>query len=91
MRKEQPFSWTDECQKAFEKLKEHLISAQILIYPEFSKSFLLYTDAFSFGLAAVLSQKDDDRKEHVVAYASRRTDQCEVNFHSTELECLAVK
>jgi len=91
MRKEQPFNWTDEVKKNLKKLKEHLISAPILIYPDFSKPFLLYTDASSFGLGAVLSQKDDDGKEHVVAYASRRTDQCEVNFHATELECLAVK
>jgi hypothetical protein len=90
MRKEQPFYWNDECQQAFEQLKQKLVSPPILIYPNFDKPFILFTDVSSFGLGAVLAQKDNDGKEHVVAYASRRTDQNERNYYATELECLAV-
>ena len=90
MRKEQSFTWNENCQKAFEELKQHLISSPILIYPDFEKPFLLYTDASSFGLGAVLAQKGIDNKEHVVAYASRRTNSHEQNYCATELECLGV-
>ena len=68
-----------------------MISSPILIYPDFNKPFLLYTDASSFGLGAVLAQKDNNNKEHVITYTSKRTDQYEVNYHATELECLAIK
>jgi len=90
MRKEQPFEWTEDCQKALEQLKQKLTSPPILIYPDFNKPFLLYTDASSFGIGAVLAQKDEKNKEHVVAYASRRTDPSERNYYATELECLGV-
>jgi len=90
MRKDQPFIWTEKCQEAFEQLKQHLISPPILIYPDFEKPFFLYTDASSFGLGAVLTQKDNEKKEHVIAYASRRTNEHERNYYATELECLAV-
>jgi hypothetical protein len=90
MRKDQPFIWTTEHQEVFEELKSRLISAPILIYPDFEKPFILYTDASSFGLGAVLSQKVEDGKEHVVAYASKRTDNTQKNYYASELECLAV-
>ena len=90
MRKDQSFTWTTEHQEAFEELKSRLTSAPILIYPDFEKPFVLYTDASSFGLGAVLSQKTNDGKEHVVAYASKRTDNTQKNYFATELECLAV-
>jgi deoxyuridine 5'-triphosphate nucleotidohydrolase len=90
MRKDQPFIWTTEHQEVFEELKHRLISAPILIYPDFDKPFILYTDASSFGLGAVLSQKAEDEKEHVVTYASKRTDNTQKNYYASELECLAV-
>jgi len=90
MRKDQSFTWTTEHQEAFEELKSRLTLAPILIYPDFEKPFVLYTDASSFGLNVVLSQKTNDGKEHVVAYASKRTDNTQKNYFTTELECLAV-
>ena len=45
-------------------------SPPILCYPNYSKPFLLDTDASDSGIGAVLSQLDDDGNEQVVAYAS---------------------
>jgi len=41
------FKWTDQCQNAFNELKDHLTSAHILSYPNFSKLFSLETNANS--------------------------------------------
>jgi hypothetical protein len=80
----------NEQQKAFDFLKNCLISSPILMYPRWDKKFTLFTDASTFALGAVLTQEDDDRNEHVIAYASRSLLPAEKNYTATELECLAV-
>lgn len=84
------YEWKEEQQKAFEKLKTHLISAPILQYPDFSRTFYLHTDASGTGLGAVLVQKNKENKDHVIAYTSRGLLHAERNYSATELECLAV-
>lgn len=89
-RKNAYFRWTDECQRSFEDLKKTLISRPILAFPDFSKQFIVTTDASDVGLGATLSQKHNDQ-EVVVSYASHALTQLERNYSATEKECLAVK
>ena len=90
LKKETPFQWTEKQQRAFDFLKSRLMEAPILQYPDFTKKFILYTDASGTGLGAVLSQKDDDNRERVIAYASRSLNKAERNYGITDKECLAV-
>jgi hypothetical protein len=90
LRKHATYQWTPEQQEAFEQLKQHLIQAPILIYPNFEKEFILLTDASTIGLGAILAQKDTEGNERVIAYASRSLSKPEKNYSATELECLAV-
>ena len=87
-RKNQPFTWTSECQDAFDLLKQKLISAPILGYPDFSLEFILHVDASNFALGMVLSQIQNGRKI-VIAYASRTLNRSEQNLSATEREALA--
>ncbi|CAG8691495.1 10635_t:CDS:2, partial [Ambispora gerdemannii] len=57
--------------------KIHLTTSPILTYPNFDKPFILFTDASSIGLGAVLSQKDSEGREKVIAYANRRVNETE--------------
>ncbi len=88
--KDVDFQWGPEQQKAFEELKKHLITAPILVYPDFSHLFILFTDASMAGLGAVLSQQDDRERDQVIAYASRQTTKAERNYSVIELEACAV-
>ena len=38
------FVWSHQCEEAFDLLRESLISAPILCYPDFSLPFIVYTD-----------------------------------------------
>ena len=51
----QQFEWTDECNDTFLCLKRFLTSAPVLVYPDFSKPFLVDTDASIGAVGGVLS------------------------------------
>lgn len=61
--KDKRFEWSEQCQVAFETLKEKLISAPILAYPDTSKSFILTCDASDSAVGYVLGQIDIMTKE----------------------------
>ncbi|GET01638.1 retroviral-like aspartic protease 1 [Rhizophagus clarus] len=90
LKKNTPFVWGNDQVDSFEYLKTCLMTPPILSYPNFEKPFILYTDASTFALGAILSQKNEDKKERVIAYASRTLGKHERNYGITELECLAV-
>jgi hypothetical protein len=71
-------------------LKEKLMTEPILKYSDFSKEFILLTDASKIALGAILSQKDSDGKEHPILYNSRTLNVHEKNYDITKLEALAI-
>ncbi|GBC41210.2 enzymatic polyprotein, putative [Rhizophagus irregularis DAOM 181602=DAOM 197198] len=89
-KKNEKFEWKEEQQEAFDVLRTKLTENPILVYPDFSREFILITDGSKIGLGAVLAQMNGENKEVVIAYASRSTVGAEKNYPPTELECLAV-
>ncbi len=68
---------------AFETVKEALVEAPILAFPDISPDadpFILDADANNHAKGAVLSHKGADGKEHVIAYGSRTLDKAERNY-----------
>ena len=74
-----PWQWGPAQQCAFDTIKEKLSSPPVLAYADFSKPFILHTDASSEGLGAVLYQEQDGI-ERVIAYASRGLRNGEKNY-----------
>ena len=62
--------WNEECQEAFNKLKQLCSETPILAYANYKKPFKLHTDASENGLGAVLYQQQDDGSDCVIVYAS---------------------
>lgn len=50
------FAWNDLATKAFDKLKRVMVSLPVLPLPDFTKTFIIETDASNFELGAVLMQ-----------------------------------
>ena len=86
-----PVQLPPEAQEVVQVLKKKIQSAPVLVFPDFDKPFMLKTDASKEGLGAVLSQKQDDRQFHPVAFGSRSLTPSEKNYHSSKLEFLALK
>lgn len=89
LRKNRKWQWTENCQQAFQRLKECLVSAPILTCPDFEQPFVVQTDASAYGLGAVLTQTHQG-KEQVICFLSRSLTKQERNYSTTERECLAV-
>jgi transposase InsO family protein len=85
-----PFLWCKDCEAAFQSLKAALTSAPLLVMPDFSKPFILQTDASNVGVGAILSQSDDQGEEHVIAYASKALNSAQRNYTVTDQELYAV-
>ena len=84
--------WTDEQQKALDKIVKRLTNPPVLAYPNYSQPFILHTDASKDGLGAILYQVQDG-KMRVIGYASRTLSPEERGYHlhSGKLEFLALK
>jgi hypothetical protein len=55
--KKNNFVWHEGALKAFQNLKQALCETSILALPDFTKPFVLETDACDSGIGAVLSQE----------------------------------
>lgn len=74
---------------SFEKLKKKLVNPAILQFPDFSKEFLVTTDASQTAIGGVLSQGTIGQ-DLPMAYASRTLNKTERNYSTIERELLGI-
>lgn len=82
------FSWTSECGTAFSQLKSALTSAPVLVFPDFTRPFILDTDASDSCLGGILSQEHEGREN--ICYDSRLLSKEERQYCVTRKELLTV-
>ena len=66
------------------------MKAPILARPDYSKRFIVETDASDQAIGAILSQIQDDGKAHPVAYYGHTLNDAEQNYDAPKKELLAV-
>ena len=79
-----------EQEDAFTTLKQRLLSAPILVYPDFQKPFIISTDASDQAIGYVLGQRDQQGREHAIAYGGRKLHRDEQKWHISEKEGLSL-
>jgi hypothetical protein len=80
------FIWIATHQEAFETLKTTLTSAPVLKLPDFSKQFVIETDACDKGVGAINLMQQG----HPIAYLSKGLGPKSVALSAYEKECLSV-
>ena len=88
-RKGVPYEWKEPQEAAFNKLKEFFTNAPLLEYPDFSKPFIVCTDASATAVGAILSQGVIGN-EKPVAYASKALTKSELAYSVIEKEFYAI-
>lgn len=91
LKKSSPFQFDQSCVAAFEVLKHELISSPVLgVYNPHAPTEIHFTDASSIAIAGILLQKQQSTYWAPIAYYSQSLNKAEKNYHSYELEMLAV-
>ena len=73
LRKYQVNVWSEDCQKAFNIIKDYLLESLILISSVEGKPLIMYLKFLEGSMGCVLGQKDETcRKEHVIYYTSMK-------------------
>ena len=81
--------WTDSAREAFQTLRHLLTEEPVLRSPDFSKRFILQTDASDRGLGAVLLQEGEEGRNPVF-YLSRKLLPRAQAYAVIEKECQAI-
>ena len=90
MKKNKIWDWTPKCQVAFELLKEHFLSAPVLMIPDTTKLFILETDTSKWAIGATIMQKDNSGQLHPCGYLSHALMPTECNWQIYNRELYAI-
>ena len=90
LKKDVPYVWSNDCNASFERLKRSLITAPILTPPDYTKPFIIRTDASRSGLGGVLLQTNENGIEVPIYFESRSLSPSECNYSVTDLEGKAI-
>ncbi|KAE8715253.1 Detected protein of unknown function [Hibiscus syriacus] len=85
LKKDKVWEWSTKCQDAFKKLKEAMVNEPVLVLPDYTKPFVVFTDASDVAIGGVLMQEG-----HPVAYESRKLNETEKRYSVHEKEMTAV-
>ena len=91
------WDWCTKCDLSFEMMKDFMISAPILKYPDTTKLYTIFTDASKYGWAGVLTQEHTsvvDGKEvttnHLVSFVSGMFWGSQLNWAAMVKEAYAI-
>jgi hypothetical protein len=90
LRKDTMFQWNDKCQQGLDTLKEKMVTAPILVFPDWEKTFHVHVDASSIALGDILAYLGMRDLDHPIEFASRKLSESEQNYKTIEREGLAM-
>ena len=91
LRKNQVVEWNEDCQIAFDKIKQYLREPPILRPPIPGKPLILYLTVLEGSMGCVLGQHDETgKKEYAIYYLSKKFTDCEQRYCALEKTCCAL-
>jgi hypothetical protein len=87
-------NWSDECESSFRTLKQAILSAPLLSYPDMNGNFVIMCDASTTGIGGVLFQPETIdgpiQSNNVIEIFSRKLKPSETRYSPYKLELLAL-
>ena len=76
--------WTTDPRASFDQIKRALIGAPMLVSPDYSKEFLIFSFASFDIVVAVLLQKNEEGREQPITFFSRALRDAESRYEIME-------
>uniref|UniRef100_A0A2N9FYD7 Uncharacterized protein n=1 Tax=Fagus sylvatica TaxID=28930 RepID=A0A2N9FYD7_FAGSY len=91
LRKDVKIKWTEDCQRAFDKIKEYLLNPPILVPPTPGRPLILYLTVQETSMGCMLGQQDETgKKEQAIYYLSKKFIEPETRYLLVEKTCCAL-
>ena len=88
LRKHNSNKWNEKCQIAFDKVKEYLTNAPVLVPPIPRRPLILYLTVYEGSMGCVLGKHDEiGRKKQAIYYLSKKFTDYESKYLSLEKMC----
>ena len=83
--------WIEDCQKAFDKIKEYLLNLPILVSPTLGRPLILYLTVQEASMGCMLGQQEETgRKEQAIYYLSKKFTELQTRYLLVEKTCCAL-
>jgi hypothetical protein len=90
LKKDVKFEWNDQSKKAFKEIKTVISEALVLVSPDYSKDFQIFSFASKDTIGGVLLQKNDQGQDQPIAYMSRALQNAELKYPMVEKQAHAL-
>jgi len=90
LRKGNEVKWTVEPKEYFIQIKRALTKAPVLISPDYSKDFLIFSFASFDTVAAVLLQENEEGQEQPIAFFSKALKDAKIRYEIMEKQAYAL-
>ena len=84
LKKGHEIKWTEEAKKSFKEIKQAISKAHVLVSPDFTKYFLVFSYASEHTIAAVLLHKNNENMEQPIAFFSKMLRDGELKYDIME-------
>lgn len=88
-KKDAVFTWSTDCEQAFETLKRALTTSPVLAFPNFKNKFYISVDASFYAVGAYISN-DPPPNDKPIEYFSKTLSSTQQNYSTTHKELLAI-
>ncbi|XP_057972721.1 uncharacterized protein LOC131160858 [Malania oleifera] len=84
--------WNEQCQVAFERIKEYLLNPPVIVPPVPGRPLILYLAVSENSMGCVLGQHDESRrKERAIYYLSKKFTNYKSKYSDLKKTCFALE
>jgi hypothetical protein len=90
LKKDNEVKWTTEAKESFQRVKKSIGEALVLVSPDYTKEFLIFSFASEYTIATVLLQKNEEGFEQPIAFFSKSLRDAELKYDILEKQAYAM-